>query len=149
MNYIPEYMITKHRECDDTFTEAEAAVVNNNWLVAEAKWQCFVKELEVHLRAEEIILFPQFEQATGIVSGPTMVMRSEHEQMRSLVEDANKMLAAQNKDEFLGRSETLMILMQQHNMKEEMMLYPMCQQRIPHAETIAKEIQQYCDEQLA
>jgi hemerythrin-like domain-containing protein len=35
-----------------------------------------------------------------------------------------------NKNKFFGTSETLMILLQQHNMKEEQMLYPMAQQHL-------------------
>jgi len=35
-----------------------------------------------------------------------------------------------NKDKFFGLSETLMILMQQHNMKEEQMIYIMTQDHL-------------------
>ena len=34
-------------------------------------------------------------------------------------------LDAEGKDTFLGEAETLLVFMQQHNAKEEMMLYPM------------------------
>jgi len=37
---------------------------------------------------------------------------------------------ADNRDKFFGTTETLMILLQQHNMKEEQMLYPMAQQHL-------------------
>jgi len=144
MTSIPDYMTVKHRECDDVFSEAESAVAEANWTLAEEKWQAFAKELELHLDAEETILFPEFEQATGMTSGPTHVMRMEHEQMRAMVKDLNQALAAQNKDEFLGLSETLMILMQQHNMKEEMMLYPMSQQQIPNADAVSDKLKQHC-----
>ena len=145
MTSIPDYMTVKHRECDEVFSEAESAVAEAHWPLAEEKWQVFAKELERHLDAEESILFPGFEQATGMTSGPTQVMRMEHEQMRAMVKDLNKALAAQNKDEFLGLSETLMILMQQHNMKEEMMLYPMSEQQIPDAGAIADKLKQHCN----
>ena len=38
--------------------------------------------------------------------------------------------AAQDADAYSGEAETLLIMMQQHNMKEENMLYPMCDQRL-------------------
>ncbi len=144
MTSIPQYMTEKHRECDDIFTEAESAVAAENWPLAQQQWQAFANELALHLEAEESILFPQFEQATGMTSGPTYVMRSEHEQMRALVADLEKALAEQDKGEFLGLSETLMVLMQQHNMKEEMMLYPMTQQNIPDADKVAEQLQSHC-----
>ena len=145
MTSIPQYMTEKHRECDDIFTEAESSVAAKNWPLAVKQWQAFCDELALHLAAEEIILFPQFEQATGMTSGPTYVMRSEHEQMRALISDLDKALASENKDQFLGLSETLMVLMQQHNMKEEMMLYPMTEQNIPEAEKVAGDLKAHCE----
>jgi iron-sulfur cluster repair protein YtfE (RIC family) len=145
MSTIPDYMTQKHRHCDDIFTTAESAAAQKNWPEANRQWQLFVNELELHLQAEENILFPQFEQATGMSAGPTQVMRGEHQQMRALIDDINKALKAENKDQFLGLSETLMILMQQHNMKEEMMLYPMCQQQIPQVGEVQEKIAGFCD----
>lgn len=136
MNAIPEYMTAKHRECDDVFSEAESAVAQENWALALEKWQCFSQELSQHFSQEEDTLFPKFEQATGMTSGPTHVMRMEHQQMRALVQDLDNALAKKNKDEYLGLSETLMVMMQQHNMKEEMMLYPMMAQHVSDGEQI-------------
>jgi len=144
MSTIPDYMTQKHRHCDDIFTLAESAAAQKNWLEADKQWQLFVNELELHLQAEENILFPQFEQATGMTAGPTQVMRGEHQQMRALVDDINKALKAEDKEQFLGLSETMMILMQQHNMKEEMMLYPMCQQQIPQSSDVQEQLAGLC-----
>jgi len=145
MSTIPEFMTEKHRHCDDIFTLAESAVAQKNWSDANAQWQLFANELELHLQAEENILFPQFEQATGMTAGPTQVMRGEHQQIRSLVGELNQTLTTQNKSKFLGLSETLMILMQQHNMKEEMMLYPMCQQQILQTDEVKRQLSEFCD----
>jgi len=136
MNTIPEYMTAKHRECDDVFSEAESAVAQENWSLALEKWQCFSQELSQHFSQEEDTLFPKFEQATGMTAGPTQVMRMEHQQMRALVQDLDNALAKKNKDDYLGLSETLMVMMQQHNMKEEMMLYPMMAQHVSDGEQI-------------
>jgi hemerythrin-like domain-containing protein len=143
MSSIPEYMTKKHRECDDIFTEAESAVAQNDWALATTKWQVFAHELTLHFDAEETVLFPEFEQATGMTAGPTQVMRMEHQQMRALVQDLDNALAAKNKDEYLGLSETLMVLMQQHNMKEEMMLYPMANNAIAAADDVAEQLKQH------
>jgi hemerythrin-like domain-containing protein len=74
------------------------------------------------------VLFPAFEARTGMSMGPTQVMRSEHEQMRGLIGDMARAAAEANRDGYLGLSETLNMLMQQHNLKEENMLYPMSDQ---------------------
>lgn len=141
MTSIPEFMTTKHRECDEFFTDAEAAVATADWALAATKWQSFASELSTHFTQEEETLFPKFEQATGMTAGPTQVMRMEHQQMRALVQDLDNALAAKNKDEYLGLSETLMVMMQQHNMKEEMMLYPMMEQNIADGEQIIQQFQ--------
>jgi hemerythrin-like domain-containing protein len=81
-----------------------------------------------HFAMEEAVLFPAFEARTGMSMGPTQVMRSEHEQMRGLIRDMAQALAGSDQDNYLGQSETLNMLMQQHNLKEENMLYPMSDQ---------------------
>ena len=74
---------------------------------------------------EEQVLFAAYEALAG-ASGPSQVMRREHEQMRALFSDLTRALERRDDAEFLGLSETLLVLTQQHNMKEEQMLYPMC-----------------------
>jgi len=79
---------------------------------------------------EERVMFAEFETKTGMTQGPTAMMRHEHSQMRNLITQMSEALQADDKDKFFGLSETLMILMQQHNMKEEQMLYTMAQQHL-------------------
>jgi hemerythrin-like domain-containing protein len=54
----------------------------------------------------------------------------EHGQMQALLDDAVDALEQANPDDFLGLADTLLIMMQQHNMKEENVLYPMCDQHL-------------------
>ena len=62
--------------------------------------------------------------------GPTAVMRSEHAQILELLEAAAEAIATHDADEYSGYAETLHIMTQQHNMKEENVLYPMCDQHL-------------------
>lgn len=71
------------------------------------------------------MLFPAFETHTGSTAGPTQVMRMEHEQLRGLMQDMAHAVVKTDYEGYLGLSETLNMLTQQHNMKEENMLYPM------------------------
>ncbi|GGK67179.1 hemerythrin domain-containing protein [Amphritea balenae] len=142
MNSILDFMTQKHRDCDDAFAAAEEAVSLSEWQTAEPHWQQFNQALEQHLQMEELVLFPEYEQVTGDQNGPTSMMRMEHQQMRALVHQMASALAAQEDEEFLGLSETMMVLMQQHNMKEEQMLYPMADQAIESGNTIIDSMQQ-------
>lgn len=74
------------------------------------------------------MLFPAFEERTGQTMGPTQMMRSEHLQMRQLFAEMATALEQRSKDQCLGLADTLMMIMQQHNMKEEQVLYPMTEQ---------------------
>lgn len=130
MTAISDLYGQHHDTCDDAFSEAEAAGTEGRWDDARASLSCFVKLLEAHLASEEETLFPAFESATGMREGPTAVMRLEHSHMRALVERLGRALDAKDAAEFSSAAETLLILMQQHNMKEERMLYPMCDQAL-------------------
>lgn len=52
-------------------------------------------------------------------------MRAEHAQMRQTLADLGSALARRDAQVYLGLSETLLMLMRQHNMKEEQILYPL------------------------
>lgn len=130
MTSIRDTMEQHHRHCDDGFAAAENAVQRGNWGDAAAAFAGFAGDLETHFGAEETVLFPAFEARTGTTGGPTEVMRAEHEQMRGLLRQMKQGLEARDGDAFGGAAETLLVLMQQHNMKEEHILYPMCEQAL-------------------
>jgi hemerythrin-like domain-containing protein len=56
-------------------------------------------------------------------AGPTHMMRIEHEQMRGMMDQLGEGVNSKDKGRFFDVSETLMMLIQQHNSKEEQMLY--------------------------
>jgi len=128
MTGLAETLMAQHRDCDDLFTDTENLVVDGDLDNARERLTGFVDQTERHFRREEEVLFPAFEQRTGQTMGPTQVMRGEHAQMRQLFADLRNALDQEEGERFLGLSETLMILMQQHNAKEEQVLYPMTEQ---------------------
>lgn len=122
---VSAYLTQDHRDCDEVFAELENLVINSDFTAAKDKYETFYEVMEKHFQMEEKVMFPQFEQITGMTAGPTQVMRMEHEQMRNVMGQMMEDLSNEDKNHFLGLSETLMILIQQHNMKEEQMLYNM------------------------
>ncbi len=126
MSALTESLRHHHGYCDDLFAAAETAVAAGRWTAAQQALPDLHAALESHFLGEEEILFPAFESATGMETGPTQVMRFEHEKMRALLVQMGDALAEQDAEQFAGAAETLLILMQQHNMKEENILYPMC-----------------------
>jgi iron-sulfur cluster repair protein YtfE (RIC family) len=126
MTSISSFLGDDHDRCDDLFSQAERSIDAQDWDQAGRDFAAFQKALEQHLAVEEDTLFPAFEQATGSSAGPTSVMRMEHKQMRDVLAEMAQAVEQRDATDFLGGSETLNILMQQHNLKEESILYPMC-----------------------
>ena len=130
MTTIRSFMTDDHRRCDDYFAEAEQAIGKKNIEAARAAFGHFRTAVLAHFECEEKTLFPTFEAKTGMSMGPTQVMRMEHQQMRALLDDAQTAIGTGDTEDYLGIAETLLIMMQQHNMKEENILYPMCDQHL-------------------
>ncbi|MBI3149412.1 MAG: hemerythrin domain-containing protein [Betaproteobacteria bacterium] len=126
MSDVVHVMSEDHKVCDDYFEQAEAAAGSGDMVGCAARFEVFRGALLRHFRQEEEVLFPGFEEATGNTMGPTRMMRQEHEMMRELIERMRLAAEAASAEEYLGAADTLMVLMQQHNMKEEGILYPMC-----------------------
>ncbi len=125
METISTFLTKDHRACDEEFANLENAVASEDWTEANNKLIKFSDDLLHHFDMEEKVMFIAFEDRTGMTQGPTSMMRMEHDQMRQLLTSLNEDLEKKDKDHFFGVSESLMMLMQQHNMKEEQMLYSM------------------------
>jgi hemerythrin-like domain-containing protein len=130
MKSLQELLTKDHRECDRLFAQAESAAAKADLATGRAAFTRFRDAMERHINAEEQILFPAFEDKTGERLGPTEVMRREHHMMRDLFAKMDAALAQQQTKQYLGLSETLLVLMQQHNVKEESVLYSMMDQQL-------------------
>ena len=128
---ISQFMTQEHRECDTGFAKAEQLVATEKWKEAEEAFLDFSNETLLHFKREEEELFPAFEAQTGSAEGPTQVMRYEHDQVRGLIGKLAEAIESKEKDAYLSLCESMMILLQQHNMKEEQMLYAMCDRVLP------------------
>ncbi len=128
---ISHYMTTEHRACDDLFAKAEASAAAGDWEKTDKEFLEFANETLLHFKKEEEELFPTYEAKTGSADGPTQVMRFEHDQVRGLIGKMAEAVENKDKDAYLSLAESMMILLQQHNMKEEQMLYAMCDRVFP------------------
>lgn len=125
MTSITHYLETDHHRCDARLAIAESCIGKRQWETADTAFEEFRSSLLHHLDMEEQVLFPAFEQTPGTPSGPTIMMRAEHEQIRQIVVAMGDALRARDAEEFSAAADILHIMMGQHNMKEESILYPM------------------------
>ena len=122
MRTISELMSADHRACDEAFAIAEQAALANNWDIAKTEFDKFHANIAKHFRMEENELFPKLISAGG-PAGPVQVMQTEHAQIYTLIKQMEGELANHDAKAYGGLSETLLIMMQQHNLKEEQILY--------------------------
>ncbi|NQU64150.1 MAG: hemerythrin domain-containing protein [SAR324 cluster bacterium] len=140
---IVQIMESQHKHCDTMYVEAENILNGGDEAEGTRLMEAFIWNMEVHFGREEQILFPAFEQKTGMTGGgPTYVMRSEHEQIRGVLKEMKDSLVAGDYQRIFDQAETMLILIQQHNSKEEQILYPMLDQHLGEdLDQIAREVQ--------
>lgn len=141
MATILDFLTEHHRSCDHLLVESEAPLAKADWENFEPAWQKFVAETIHHFNLEEEILFPAFEAKTGMTSGPTLVMRQEHAQVKALFEQMQQAIADRQSERAMGIVESIMLLIQQHNMKEEQILYPMSDAHLDNNQQIVSQMQ--------
>ena len=74
--------------------------------------------------------------------GPTQVMRLDHEQIRGVLKEISDCLNEGNLQRIFDLSEAMLILIAQHNSKEENILYPAADQYLDReADDIARKLQ--------
>jgi regulator of cell morphogenesis and NO signaling len=120
---ISQYYEVDHDRLDDLFKNFQS-LKRSEFLRAKEFFVAFKFGLQRHIIWEEEILFPLFEEKTGIHSGgPTEVMRREHRQIGEHLEAIHKKVQAAdpNSDE---EEKMLLAVLSVHNMKEENILYP-------------------------
>jgi hemerythrin-like domain-containing protein len=125
MMQISEFLSDDHKYCDELFSDLENSISAQNYDGAIQKLEKFANNTLEHFQVEEEVLFPPIEEMMGTSEGPTYIMKMEHAQMRQVIQEMVDALKENNYEHFLGLSDTFMILLQQHNSKEEQILYAM------------------------
>ena len=123
MSSVKDLMSKDHDRLDNIFLSFQKTKAGG---LEQAKtlFSEFDSGLRRHIVWEEEILFPAFEEATGMKnSGPTGVMRMEHQQIKGFINQIREKL--QKKDiETEEAEEGLIRVLTSHNQKEETILYP-------------------------
>lgn len=112
-----------HDRLDELFKTFQASK-RSDFIKAKEVFKEFKVGLQRHIVWEEELLFPMWEEKTGMIEdGPTPVMRFEHEQIKQLLEAIHRKVEEQNLDTDQDE-QTLSNLLSSHNRKEERALYP-------------------------
>ena len=128
---ITDSFTDDHHRCDQLLAEAERRVGGKDWHAAAAAVGALSAALDRHFTLEEESLFPALAQVFKVAENPIEIMVAEHAQMRALLADLEDAVATRDSAAYLGIIETLHLLVQQHNYKEEGVVYPMADGALP------------------
>jgi len=124
MQSISEFMEQDHDRLDDLFNQFKELKASDQNKAKEI-FSEFRTDLQKHILWEEEILFPVFENKTGMADvGPTAVMKMEHKEIKHYLNEIFNQLTngnIQTDDNEAG----LIDVLSEHNLKEENILYPM------------------------
>lgn len=129
MSSVSEFMSNDHDRLDVLFAEFASA---DEVETAVERLAAFDTGLRRHIEWEESILFPEFEQRVGMAeSGPTSVMRIEHERIDALL----RLIGDRSRTAGAGPAvDELREVLTAHNLKEEMILYPWIDRELTEVE---------------
>ena len=128
----------------DALLQSFQTLKRQNVSKANEAFTQFKTGLERHIQWEENLLFPLWEEKTGMSDGgPTFVMRHEHRRIEEQLQAIDRNVTeAQTED--AQAEQALLALLAAHNLKEERVLYSAIDQ-VPTAEecrNILKKIQE-------
>lgn len=119
---VLDFMSKDHDRLDNIFKEFRSIKVTNKDRKISL-FHDFKVGLQKHIVWEEEILFPLFENKTGMHdSGPTAVMRMEHREIKNFLEKIHASVGRNIQTSHL--EDGLIEILTEHNNKEENILYP-------------------------
>lgn len=132
---VTGYLEADHRRLDGLMEGCVKALGTGDVHGASELFGQFRHGLMRHIKIEEGLLFPEFEEATGMArtGGPTGVMRHEHAEIIRLLGLIQDLFAEPklDRDGLERLRSALVALLHEHNVKEERILYPMSDSMIP------------------
>jgi len=129
MESITAYMQRDHVLIDGILERAAGAAAAPDFAALERETGLFLQRLALHIEMEERLLFPAFEERTGMGGGgPSAQMRAEHELMQGIFLQMRAAVDAKDAAAWQRASQALLEVLAPHNLKEEQMMYPMLDQ---------------------
>lgn len=131
METITEYMMQDHVLIDGIFERAGSAAAAQDFAALEREAELFLQRIGRHIDIEETLLFPAFEERTGMsAGGPSAQMRVEHQQMDEVFGRMREALGKRDAGAYQRAAQALLEILVPHNLKEEQMMYPMIEQAV-------------------
>ncbi|MDA8389312.1 MAG: hemerythrin domain-containing protein [Gammaproteobacteria bacterium] len=122
-----------HRLLDQLWDDTQTRVAAADWPGAGAAFGAFRAAIERHMRTEEQILFPAYEEVHGADNPLTSILRKGHKDLRSFFDEIGEAVETADGDEAAALIGTTGQILLHHDAKEEEELYPAVDRLLPQA----------------
>jgi uncharacterized protein (DUF2249 family)/hemerythrin-like domain-containing protein len=143
---VTEALSWDHDRLEELEAAAFAARGRGEYAEAASLFSQFAFGLRRHIGFEDGLLFPEFEQRSGISpnEGPTAVLRAEHRRIEGFLSEIEQRMGDPAADLSELRADLERVL-SDHNVKEEMVLYPGTDRLMSDGERdeLVRHIQEY------
>jgi iron-sulfur cluster repair protein YtfE (RIC family) len=135
---VNEALSWDHDRLDDLESRSFKARERGDFAEAKALYAVFAFGLRRHIRFEEELLFPEFEKKAGFPAemGPTAVMRDEHLEILDCLNRIEQAIG-DGAASLESLRHGLHLVLGNHNLKEENIVYPMTDQALGGQDTDA------------
>lgn len=131
---VTEYLAHDHDRLDSLLLEVIKLIAARRFTEARPRLSNFAFGLRRHIHLEDEFVYPRFEQLTGIIGGPTMVMRDEHRAIEHHLAGMIDAAMRDDRDGFDSEQEAMVAVMSDHTAREEALIYPLMDRHLPVAE---------------
>ena len=141
---LHETLAWDHARLDALQRSVLAALAASDVEGARHHFAIFERRLNRHIHFEEEVLFPLFEEKTGSREGRTWVMRSEHREIRMMLERAARSLYGPL-PEAERTCRSLHAVLEQHDFNEEAAFYDVFESLLAPSEsaTLVDRLQEF------
>jgi hypothetical protein len=125
MSEDASWLYHEHLDLEGLMDDCATAVRRKDWEAAARLFGRLVARLKGHMRIEEEVIFPAYEELAGTGREPTASLRNDHDAMVRWCRDLHYSLQAQNDAAFTSALKPLRELLAHHDDKEEQVFLPM------------------------
>lgn len=122
---VTDFMAVDHEWLDGHFARAQESAEAGDWADVDRHMAVFLHGMRRHLRIEEELLMPAFQQLTGRPVGEAGgQLQFEHAQVRALLGELAEAATSRDFGRYQAQIELLLSVQGPHHQREEQVLYP-------------------------
>jgi iron-sulfur cluster repair protein YtfE (RIC family) len=137
-----------HRRYESVLDDCRVAAEQEDWKRVRRLFDELVSHLKLHMRMEERVVYPAYDEAQGADRAVTEAMRGEHDEVVRLLRDLSWILKTNDSEHFLESLQPLKEAMARHHHNEEQTFLPVAAHALlGRREEITRKLEAFGEEQ--